>query len=448
MTATPARAMPIIVAAESPDEQPKPTPMQPNPKPDPKPRHGRKPKDADSVAPDHAADGGPPPWFDASAPPDDAAPACVSEGSHVNGDESKAPRKRVGSLRGTWPADIVPSLNPEYLVKGLAPAGALMQVYGEPNCGKSAVMLDMACHVSLAMPYRGRRVMREQVAYFALEGRQSIENRVIAWCQHHDIERDRVRVLIVSGELDLRRLDSADDAIRLIADAVIESREPIRWIIIDTQARAMPGASENASEDTSAMLGNCDRIRAATGATVTLIHHGGKDPTKGARGHSNQLGAVDVAIEVADRTIIVRKDRDGPGGISVPFDLAPVTLGADGDGDPVTAVVAVESHAKPARATAMKIAGHAKTALDAFNELAIEGRTTIARGMTTVPDGAPYIDLATWRERFMRHLGAPADPADKTEASRRRNAWSDGTDKLHQSGMVKKDGTIAWRCAT
>jgi len=351
-----------------------------------------------------------------------------------------------GALRGRWARSIALNLRMRYLIKGLIPADAFLQIFGEPNCGKSAVALDMAGHLSIDRQYRGRRVRGVPVAYFALEGRQSIENRIVAWCQHHDVDRNDVRVFIVSGVLDLRSRTSTAEAIQMLADAAAETGEAFGLIVLDTQARATPGAAENSAEDMSAMIANCDRMRQLTGASVALIHHSGKDTTKGARGHSSQLGAVDVALEIADHQIIVRKARDTAAGESIPFDLVPVDIGTDEDGDAVTAVVAVEAGARSTKvAQAPKVTGHAKTALQAFNDLAIEGATKCSPGTSTMPVGALYIDMDVWRVRFMRLLGAPVDPDDRQEASRRRNAWSDATAKLSELDVIKKDGPTAWR---
>jgi hypothetical protein len=48
----------------------------------------------------------------------------------------------------------------------------------------------------------------------------------------------------------------------------------------------------------SAFIQHVDVLRHATKAHVALVHHTGKDPTKGARGHSSLLGALDSEFEI------------------------------------------------------------------------------------------------------------------------------------------------------
>jgi hypothetical protein len=79
---------------------------------------------------------------------------------------------------------------------------------------------------------------------------------------------------------------------------------------------------------------------------VILIHHAGKDTTKGARGHSSLHGAVDTEIEVTSitnpRLATVRKQRDLPWGDVFAFDLEEVDLGTDPETfDPITACMVV-----------------------------------------------------------------------------------------------------------
>jgi hypothetical protein len=57
---------------------------------------------------------------------------------------------------------------------------------------------------------------------------------------------------------------------------------------------------------------NCDRIRFESGAACLLVHHVGKDTTKGARGHSRLRAANDTEIEII---------RDETSGAVTAFDI-------------------------------------------------------------------------------------------------------------------------------
>jgi hypothetical protein len=75
-----------------------------------------------------------------------------------------------------------------------------------------------------------------------------------------------------------------------------------------------------------------------------LIHHTGKDATRGARGHSSLAAALDAVIEVKrtqeGREWVLVKSKDGADGISRAFRLEVVNLGFDNDAE-ITSCVAV-----------------------------------------------------------------------------------------------------------
>jgi hypothetical protein len=80
---------------------------------------------------------------------------------------------------------------------------------------------------------------------------------------------------------------------------------------------------------------------------VQLVHHSGKDATKGARGWSGLRAAADVELEVlrtpTGRVMRMSKLKDGDDAGEWGFSLDIVPVGVDEFGDPVTSCVAVEA---------------------------------------------------------------------------------------------------------
>ena len=107
-----------------------------------------------------------------------------------------------------------------------------------------------------------------------------------------------------------------------------------------------------------------------TGGLVVLIHHTGKDATKGLRGHSSLFAALDAAVEVSRdgerREWKVAKSKDGQDGDEHPFRLEVVELGEDGDGEPVTSCVIAPEEAPAGGKRGCKLSPAAKVALDAL----------------------------------------------------------------------------------
>jgi len=136
------------------------------------------------------------------------------------------------------------------------------------------------------------------------------------------------------------------------ADALEVAKAVIAWgradiIVIDTLAQTMPGGNENAGEDMGRVLAHCKGIHKATGATVILIHHAGKDTTKGARGWSGLRAAADAELEVVrtqdGRYLRTSKQKDGEDGLEWGFALDVVQIGVDEDGDSITSCVVTEA---------------------------------------------------------------------------------------------------------
>jgi hypothetical protein len=133
----------------------------------------------------------------------------------------------------------------------------------------------------------------------------------------------------------LNLMDPSGDVeqlLELIAAKQNEIGVPIVLVVVDTVARAMPGGSENDAQDMGRLVRGADRIKEQTGAAVLLIHHAGKDSTKGARGSSALRAAVDTEIEVTESdgvhiaTITKQRDLDTRGQ-SVAARFLPVPLG-------------------------------------------------------------------------------------------------------------------------
>lgn len=108
-------------------------------------------------------------------------------------------------------------------------------------------------------------------------------------------------------------------------------------VVIDTMAAVTPGGNENSSETVGKLLEHCKFIHRKTGALVILIHHSGKDATKGARGWSGLRAAADAEMEVTRngdyRSVRMSKLKDSTDGTEFGFKLKVVPLGVDADGE-------------------------------------------------------------------------------------------------------------------
>lgn len=342
----------------------------------------------------------------------------------------------------TWPSEAKRHLQGLYFIKGLLPRAGLMVIFGKANSGKTAVALDLVGHIAAQRSWRERRTRGGLVVWLALEAPESFENRLGAWCDHSGIEPGELKLAIVSGLLDLRHKNSVAELLETMAEIEARACEPVALLVIDTLARAMPGANENAGEDMGAVISNLERMRADLGGTsVLLLHHVGKDDTRGPRGHSSLLAAVDSAFEIKEGELIVHKARDAKIGEAIAFELRGVGIGLDEDGDDVTAVVALPANAPMGKARApAKLSDGSKTALRVLRELLKEEGAGVA-GLDA-PTGTNAVRLERWRLKHRERYGGTEADSDSTGAGRK--AWGRALEQLQAASIVTVSGEWVW----
>ena len=236
---------------------------------------------------------------------------------------------------------------PKWVVQDILPETGLAAIYGAPSSGKTFVALDLANHISLGRgPWFGHRVETRSVVYIALEGGHGIKRRLDAW----ETENKYIsRVLTVLNHVSLLDLDQAI----ALAEAVSSKCEQGAVVFIDTLAQSIPGADENSGKDMGLALEAAKLIAASVGGLVVLVHHTGKDKSKGLRGHSSVHAALDAAIVVERHAITnlrswqVSKMKDGEDGHTGSFELAVHQLGADQYGAAITSCAVREQKDAP-----------------------------------------------------------------------------------------------------
>ena len=231
-----------------------------------------------------------------------------------------------------------------YLVKGLIPRVGLCVAWGPPKCGKSFWAFDLAMHVALGWPYRGRRVQGGTVVYCAFEGAHGFGARIEAFRQKFlPDDADPVSLFLEPMTLDLVRDHAA--LIRAIKTA---DEKPV-LVVLDTLNRSLKG-SESSDEDMTAYIRAADAVREAFGCAVLIIHHCGIDGTR-PRGHTSLTGAVDAQLSVkrdgaGNIELMVEWMKDGPEGDTIWSRLEPVEVGIDDDGEPITSCIVVPNEIK------------------------------------------------------------------------------------------------------
>jgi hypothetical protein len=253
----------------------------------------------------------------------------------------------VDELRIQLPKEIKPTLDDNALIQGLLPEKSVVALIGPSNCGKSALALDLSAALAMGKPFRNLRVQQCGVLYIACEGAHGLRNRVTALRTTERLSGNAPLGLVTeavdlcSSPRDSERIIRACAALRDLGGS------SVGLIVIDTVARAMNGADENSGADMGSFLGNVESMRQKTDATILLIHHAGKDMSKGARGHSSFKAALDTEITVEGannpRSVTVTKQRDLAPLEPFAFELAPILVGSNRHNEEITAVVVEHS---------------------------------------------------------------------------------------------------------
>jgi hypothetical protein len=270
----------------------------------------------------------------------------------------------------------------DYIVKQWMLPGDMSVIYGRSTSGKTFITLWLGYHAAQGRTVFGQRTRETQVLYVVLEGERGFERRV-------RVISDRLgstkNFSWTAQPVNL--LDTNGDLLSLI-DAI--NTTGAKLVIIDTYARAMRGGDENDARDTGLMISAGDEIRHRTGAHVCFVSHAGKDATRGIRGHSSLMAAMDFVGEVQRtegdvRTFRIDKAKDGIDGIEFGFQLDVIELGYDDDMDMVTTCVVREVSNDKTQPTPTLTKGELSwfnDLLALFNEVGV-GETIIpASGLT------------------------------------------------------------------
>ncbi|MHB1293103.1 MAG: AAA family ATPase, partial [Sulfuricella sp.] len=158
--------------------------------------------------------------------------------------------------------------------------------------------------------------------------------------------------------------------------------------------RAAPGADENSSVDMGNLIAAAKQLQTMVGGLVLLVHHTGKDTTKGLRGHSSLYAALDGAIEVINtdtrRAWSVAKSKDDVTGDAHPFKLEIVPVGNDDEGEEITSCVAVpDESGEGIKARRTTLGANQKIAFEVLGEPL---RKSPHIGKEGVPVGRPCLD--------------------------------------------------------
>ena len=332
----------------------------------------------------------------------------------------------------------------KWMIDKVLPVGSFSALFGPPGSFKSFIALDIAEAIATGRTWMGNEVSEQgAVLYLCGEGFGGVGARIKAIKQHHGTE-DGAPIYVIRHQLNLRSSVEDFNALMIaVENLVTELGIDFKLIIIDTLARAFGGGNENDSSDMGSFISSCGRIQSIVqDCALMILHHSGKDATKGLRGHSSLLGAVDTELELIrfedsmKGIIRTAKQKDGEDGTRIGFEMVSVELappaGSLQIGDPITSL-AVQASDYNESANGGK--GNAGAGKNQRLEMSCLETVVKSKGSLKYIDGLQRmtVDLEDWRQELRSRMGI-----DEAGDGKFKTAWSRAKKRLVES----KEGGI------
>ena len=229
----------------------------------------------------------------------------------------------------------------EWLIEKVIPKKSFVALYGPPGSYKSFIALDIAEAVATGRTWMGNEIRTPgAVLYICGEGHGGIGARIRA-CKIHNNTQQGAEIYVIRHQLNLRSSEEDFNLLMLsIQQLINDTGVEFSLLQIDTLARAFGGGNENDSQDMGAFITNIGRVQRMLDCTIMILHHSGKDATRGLRGHSSLLGAVDTQLELlrmeggkrdgiaGSGLLTISKQKDGADNIKIGFEMVEVELAA------------------------------------------------------------------------------------------------------------------------
>jgi len=246
-----------------------------------------------------------------------------------------AGRPRIAVFTET---DVLAMPAPTWLIDALVPAQSIVVLAGEPNAGKSLVVLDWSLRMARGLStWQDRAVQPGPVLVLAGEGLRGIGPRIRAWRLANEMANPQHPMLFAA----LPALTDAGALHQL--DTVLAEHRP-SLVAVDTLSLGMPGADENDSAAVGTVLRAIGQARDRHGCSWVLVHHlrkpatnrGSGAPTMASvRGSGALGGAADSVLILfrepnGDLVLRTEKQRDAQRAPDVRMTIVPIELPGGG----------------------------------------------------------------------------------------------------------------------
>lgn len=192
----------------------------------------------------------------------------------------------------------------EWIIPNVLPVGLVSGIIAQSGTGKTWLAYDLMRKLSTGGKWAGKYDIKpRRVAFIDLEGDYVTMKQRIKLLEAADPDgvpapaRDRLLFNSDLGQIDVTAPKSTDEETSIvdqIVDMVLEMK--IEVLFVDSLSKTH--LEDENSERMKAVMSALEEIARKTGCTVVVIHHMGKDSTRGARGSSAIKAAFQHIIEL------------------------------------------------------------------------------------------------------------------------------------------------------
>ena len=302
---------------------------------------------------------------------------------------------------------------PDWLIDGLIERETLAMCFGAAGSGKTFAVLDMALSIATGKDYHGHNVKQGTVFYIAGEGHSGFARRSGAWKQTYGVEAGEAAFYKSNKAVIMSEQESVEVLKAEMAELVEKAGRP-RLVVIDTLARSLGGADENAGKDINLFIVACDEIKEEYGCTVLIVHHTGHQNKERGRGASQINAALDheFRIEAWDETKIIltfTKQKEDAMPEPKAFLMVPVEIITD-DMDSISSIVLEYTPDLPG-GSGERITAAQSAIIKLFRELCEHGELERDRLRDQYIDRMGTGNRDSDRSKFNKHMGALLEKA-------------------------------------
>ena len=376
--------------------------------------------------------------------------------THNNEPKEDQPNSRKKLLVESW--DSIKDEPVEWLVESIIPKKAFVALYAPPASWKSFIALDLAEAIATGRDWMGYKIPKKgAVLFISGEGYGGMGARVSA-CKIQNQSPDGANLYIIRAQLNLRSSpEDFTELLNAINDLIAEIGEPIELIILDTLMRMAGGEfNESSSEDMGGFITQTGKLQEIFECALLVIHHTGKDISKGLRGHSSLLGGCDTVLEIqrqdsvinsADVSVIgnailkVSKQKDGADSIEVGIEVVLVEIGTSTLGFEITTSLAIRHNQDIAGGNSKAGKNNAGFGLNQRLEMDSLMKVIKAKGSYREVDGTSRYGVALddWKAEFWSMKGCTEE--DKPTF---KKAWLRARERLVSVNKVVIGSGWVW----